>query len=62
MDCEPDTVYRSPFFQAAQTNSRFLELALRTVAGQKKLVPGCTGAVSQCRAHLEMLEKKVAKL
>jgi hypothetical protein len=60
-DCSPETIYRSPFFRAAQNNCRFLAIALKSIAAQKELVPACATALAQCRAHLESLRDKCAE-
>lgn len=58
IDCDPDTIYNSPFFVAIRVNCEFLHTALSAIHSHQQIIPGCIEAINSCESYLKELEKK----
>ena len=58
IDCDPSTIYSSPFFRAVQENCKFLGTALKAIHEHQQIIPGCISALDNCEFSLKDLEKR----
>lgn len=58
IDCDPETIYNSPFFVAVQENCGFLGTALSAIHSHQQIIPDCKLSIDSCEAHLKELKEK----
>lgn len=58
IDCDPKTIYESPFFVAIKENCAFLGTALSAIHSHQQIIPECKDSIDRCEAYLKKLDKK----
>lgn len=57
-DCDPNSIYKSPFFRNIETNYAFLATAFREINTHLQIIPQCKSAIDYCEKSLKKLEER----